>query len=100
MKELFNRTLEFLQERQIDTLARQTEKAVEEQQEFWEALAALQDNNSDGASRALALEAVDNIIVYAGIVGVLGEDGAEEFIENLEQYMYTKFPDCGTVIIK
>ena len=68
---------QFLIDRNLLDLDGQLEKLGEEQGEFWEALAVLQTDDSDEAVEAAALEAVDNIIVLTGIVGILGFDTSE-----------------------
>jgi len=83
MKELFNRVHEFLTFRQLDDLQVQAEKLVEEQQELWEALAILQEDDTPENRHHFAEEAVDNIIVCAGLVAMLGEDGAEIFEQKM-----------------
>ena len=54
--------------------------------------------NQDGRLVHQTMEAEYSLITMAE--EHLGLDGAEEFLENLEEFMYNKFPDCGTVIIK
>ena len=68
---------DFLLKRDLLDLDEQMEKVTEEQQEFWEAMAILQSDDSDEAIEAAAIEAVDNIIVLTGIVGILGFDTSE-----------------------
>jgi len=72
---------QFLIDRNLLDLDGQLEKLCEEQQEFWEAMAVLQTDDSDEAIKQAALEAVDTIIVTTGIVSILGFN-----VEELTRY--------------
>jgi len=63
---------QFLIDRDLLDLDGQIEKLGEERQEFWEAMAVLQTDDSDEALKQAAIEAVDTIIVTTGIVSILG----------------------------